>query len=769
MNFRFGTKGETLERLNKSLANVNFCKQIVFSVEDWRSSQKELCRKICTKFENELLAIRSSARDEDTFTSSKAGAYLSVTDVAADPQKISDAIERVIASYDLTETGHQLLIQPMVRDVAVSGVVLSRDLDTLSPYYAINYDDWSGRTDTVTGGAENKALLVFRDKPEALNSRRFRRLIEIVRELEFATQCDEIDVEFCITKDERVFILQVRPLAMRDAIAQQKNVSVTSAIADIHSELRRRMTPHPDLYGETTIFGEMPDWNPAEMIGTAPRPLALSLYKRLITESVWRESRQRLGYKSLPDIPLLVDFFGRPFIDVRASLNSFLPAGIDPSFASQLISYQLGLLAERPEHHDKIEFEIAVTCRDFEFSSRAERLRQAGFAAADIAKFETLLAQVTSRALEEHGHEHRRLEKLIEKMAPGREAAKRLPSHERIRSLLTDCAGYGTGPFADLARHAFIGASLLRSMMARGALDASDVDQFQRSIHTVTTDFVHDINAYVVGKNSLQNFLLIYGHLRPGTYDINSWRYDERPELYLGLSKVHQVELEQFSLDETKRANIGKLLDEARYNVSPEDLLAFIASSIRMREWAKFHFSHNISEVLAVLCEWGSREGLSRDDVSYLPIDSILAGRRDLSEIISEMKGRQQITRAIRLAHVLTMPEDAYVVRLPLGQPNFITSKVVTAEAIVLESGEVSIDNKIVLVESADPGFDWIFSHELAGLITKFGGANSHMSIRCAEFGIPAAIGCGERMYANLAKSRVIELNAGARHIRPIR
>ena len=45
-----------------------------------------------------------------------------------------------------------------------------------------------------------------------------------------------------------------------------------------------------------------------------------------------------------------------------------------------------------------------------------------------------------------------------------------------------------------------------------------------------------------------------------------------------------------------------------------------------------------------------------------------------------------------------------------------------------------SLRNKIVLIEGADPGFDWIFSQNIAGLITKYGGANSHMAIRSAEF-----------------------------------
>ena len=37
---------------------------------------------------------------------------------------------------------------------------------------------------------------------------------------------------------------------------------------------------------------------------------------------------------------------------------------------------------------------------------------------------------------------------------------------------------------------------------------------------------------------------------------------------------------------------------------------------------------------------------------------------------------------------------------------------------------------------------------------------NSHMAIRCAEFGIPAAIGCGEQRFDSLLKATHILLDA---------
>ena len=39
----------------------------------------------------------------------------------------------------------------------------------------------------------------------------------------------------------------------------------------------------------------MTDWNPAEIIGTNPKPLALSLYKYLITDENWSLSKKKNG------------------------------------------------------------------------------------------------------------------------------------------------------------------------------------------------------------------------------------------------------------------------------------------------------------------------------------------------------------------------------------------------------------------------------------------------------------------------------------------
>jgi hypothetical protein len=69
------------------------------------------------------------------------------------------------------------------------------------------------------------------------------------------------------------------------------------------------------------------------------------------------------------------------------------------------------------------------------------------------------------------------------------------------------------------------------------------------------------------------------------------------------------------------------------------------------------------------------------------------------------------------------------------------------------------LKGKIIFIENADPGFEWLFSCKISGLVTKFGGAASHMAIRCSENGIPAAIGVGEHLYDKLSHKKYLYLN----------
>ena len=104
------------------------------------------------------------------------------------------------------------------------------------------------------------------------------------------------------------------------------------------------------------------------------------------------------------------------------------------------------------------------------------------------------------------------------------------------------------------------------------------------------------------------------------------------------------------------------------------------------------------------------------------------------------------------------------IIPFQINLPNFITRKKVEGQFLYNPDFKKinKIKKKIILIDNADPGYDWLFGFDILGLVTKYGGINSHMSIRCSELGIPAAIGCGEQIFSELLKKNSISLDCSS-------
>ena len=154
--------------------------------------------------------------------------------------------------------------------------------------------------------------------------------------------------------------------------------------------------------------------------------------------------------------------------------------------------------------------------------------------------------------------------------------------------------------------------------------------------------------------------------------------------------------------------------------------------------------------------------GLKEEDLTYLKINKILGmyynyttfkNIPDLRKEIFYNKNEFNFNNSIKLPEVILYKSDLFVVKNH-NKINFIGSKKANGKIFYLHKFKNSgYDKKIICIENADPGFDFIFTKKISGLITKFGGANSHMAIRCAELGIPAAIGVGENLFEQIIKS----------------
>ena len=207
-------------------------------------------------------------------------------------------------------------------------------------------------------------------------------------------------------------------------------------------------------------------------------------------------------------------------------------------------------------------------------------------------------------------------------------------------------------------------------------------------------------------------------------------------------------------------------------------LIAYADRAIVGREYAKFVFTKNLSDVLEGIAHWGRSYNLERDDLSYLSLSEILetisqsnmiSTEQYLSDLIGNSRHQTDLAQALRMGYIIRDVRDLYVVPVHRAAPNFITTQKTTGYILYLSASSLSHDHlyrKIVCIESADPGFDWIFSKGILGLVTKFGGTNSHMAIRCSELGLPAAIGCGEMLFENIISSNTIELDCAEKSVR---
>ena len=164
---------------------------------------------------------------------------------------------------------------------------------------------------------------------------------------------------------------------------------------------------------------------------------------------------------------------------------------------------------------------------------------------------------------------------------------------------------------------------------------------------------------------------------------------------------------------------------------------------------------------------------MNHNDLEYMSIDTILNSYNNLKvsklkyEIKNEIKNNKimsSISDTIKLPDVITDLKDIYYNYETSLKGNYITRstvigkvKKITKQA--LNQKKLKLDNHIVFIENADPGFDFLFSHDIKGLVTKYGGANSHMAIRCMELNIPAIIGIGKVNFNFFSSSNLIEIN----------
>lgn len=725
-------------------------------------------------------AVRSSSKSEDGLTSN-AGAFDSFLNVSL--AELDATVEGVRSSYGPSD-GNQVIIQAMVVDVQLAGVLFTLDPNSGARYFCIEWDP-SSETDSVTSGRKNhpSSILspIFLGHEQGQNEK-FRGLIELTQALINHTSLQDLDVEFALDFGGKWHILQVRPLHSRSA-SSEKHASHSTSVDQALSYLRKApltSAEFPSL-GERAL-SKMADWNPAELIGDKPDSLSFSLFRSLISDNIWAYERSNYGYTNMRSFPLVVDICGQPFVDLHVSAISLLPSVIPESLTCDIVNFQVNHLRQNPEIHDKVEFELYLS----EYSPKVlQRISSQIADKKDRHLVSNSLAKLTRNiVLSGFTSSHQKSMRLSGRFK--RLMASQMGTLGKLYWLIEDTRRFGTLPFGGVARSAFIATSILRGLFDDHLEHKRDVfEQFMGSLSSPAKQL--GIDQKVLSREELE---AAYGHLRPGTFHNTAKTYRESglfgfragDEFYTETPSLGTQQIEDQARTD---ALLAKLIDGTHFlsalKIDAQDFVAFARRSIQGREWLKFEFSKNISASIDLVNEIGANHGYSPEDLSYAEIDVFtrtafsdepLAPRLQASIELGRSKAEQD--KLTLLPQVIFQAGDLYSFTLFPSDANFITSGSTVGEICVVDmrtrpSG-LKIENKVVFIESADPGFDWVFSHRIAGLVTAFGGANSHMAIRCQELALPAVIGLGPQQFHELirASSGRVFIDASRKIIEPL-
>ncbi len=779
--FILGTKAETLSRLESIVQKSTIGRQVAFTLGKWDSDSESVLTEIQRVFDGARLVVRSSAAAEDGWKNSNAGRFESVVNVdGLSRGDVVEAIEAVRSSYrGAASDTDQILIQQFLENAAYAGVVLTRSLATGAPYYCINYDCANTVVDSVTSGlgVGLPAVVISRFQSERLEqvSPHLMPVLCAVRELEQLLGYDKLDVEFALSKTGEVFVFQVRPITVDHSAFEIEDDCFRHQLESSADEFEGCQNEVPSVVGERAIFGNMPDWNPAEIIGVQPRPLAYSLYRHLITDDIWAAQRADYGYRDVRSHPLIRSFLGQPYVDVRASFNSFVPADLPENTARRLVNAYLNILAENPELHDKVEFAVVLSAWTPDFRDVAEkRLLPRGMTSEDIDVLEGTLKVLTRNGLSRLYGDTAPLQHLDRRRK--QTLSSDLSPLDRALVLLKDCKTLGTPAFCHAARAAFVATQMLRGFENCGVLRSERTEQFLHGIRTVSKEFSAVRSTGWDGATPPNDILERFGHLRPGTYEICIPAYWEAPDFYFsGGGEAVEEDVTPFEFRHDELSAIAGALTELESDWSPDRLISFIREAIEAREWVKLEFTRSLSNALDSFVELAQLLGITRDDFSFVEFADLEQYRLNalslegMRERMEDRKQQHLICALAELPPLLRETGDFYCFERHLAQPNFV-SKIRTVAPVHVygSSPKSNIDGHIVVIEQADPGYDWLMSRNISGLVTKYGGANSHMAIRAAETGLPAAIGVGTVLYERICRMRRLDLDCAGQVLREV-
>ncbi len=729
----YGNKAKNLEYVAKNTdIEIPYFKEIYLN--DLNNIEN-----IVDSFSQKIM-IRSNSSSEDKDSSSSAGKYLSIGPIEkTDLETIKKSWEMVINSYE-EQDNQSVIFQNYIENAKSVSVLTSYKVGSDSAYRTFS-TYYGSETDAITSGKYSEINNFFMHRSFDILPKKYEKYnvyLKIITQLEDLFKNKQLDIEMVLDKNNSPQLLQVRPLMgkklNKESIFEEKDVIDRNL-----KNYKKLNKTTADRFGTNQIYSNMSDMNPAEMIGKKPDNIAFGLYKFMFTDTTWNIQRGEFGYRKYSGGKLMELFNNVAYINVNHSLNSFLTRNLQKESCEEIINYQLNKLKENPHLHDSIEFDISRSSYVFDTVEEFSKEYKNIISPSEIIKWHNDLIQIDTQNKSTLEKNKKIILRTFSKLDKNFEYSKK----ENIK-LIRDTMAL---PFTHHSRLGFVYFAQLNSLLEKEVISEDQKKLLLLSVNSVSTKMKADAYEVKIGKKTLEGFLDVYGHIRAGNYNLLSSNLKNDLNFTESLINNSQQPLEDNILPKDIYTNIEEYFTINEIPLEASAWIDMFQEGISTREDSKFYYTKGID---GILNEVGEKNTSDRELFDLLDIEFN-------EENTSDMR-----LKNVLMPDLITSNEDFYFYEEMSKNGNYIGQGTVIGDVLLIENEANrpnNLENKIVVIPAADPGWDWIFNYKIKSLVTKYGGPNSHMAIRCAEHNIPAILGVGENNFMVISNSKSLKID----------
>ena len=729
----YGNKAKNLEYVAKNTdIEIPYFKEIYF--DDLNNIEN-----IVDSFSQKIM-IRSNSSSEDKEFSSSAGKYLSIGPIERnDLETIKKSWEMVVGSYE-EQDNQSVIFQNYIENAKSVSVLTSYKVGSDSAYRTFS-TYYGSETDAITSGKYSEINNFFMHRSFDILPKKYEKYnvyLKIITQLEDLFKNKQLDIEMVLDKNNSPQLLQVRPLMGKKL--NKKSIFDEKDVIDRNLKNYKKLNKTTaDRFGTNQIYSNMSDMNPAEMIGKKPDNIAFGLYKFMFTDTTWNIQRGEFGYRKYSGGKLMELFNNVAYINVNHSLNSFLTRNLQKESCEEIINYQLNKLKENPHLHDSIEFDISRSSYVFDTVEEFSKEYKNIISPSEIINWHNDLIQIDTQNKSTLEKNKKIILSTFSKLNKSFEYSKK----ENIK-LIRDTMAL---PFTHHSRLGFVYFAQLNSLLKKEVITEDQKKLLLLSVNSISTKMKADAYEVKIGKKTLEGFLDVYGHIRAGNYNLLSSNLKNNLNFTESLVNNSEQPLEDNILPKDIYTNIEEYFTINEIPLKASAWIDMFQEGISTRENSKFYYTKGID---GILNEVGEKNTSDRELFDLLDIEFN-------EENTSDMR-----LKNVLMPDLITSNEDFYFYEEMSKNGNYIGQGTVIGDVLLIDNEANrpnNLENKIVVIPAADPGWDWIFNYKIKSLVTKYGGPNSHMAIRCAEHNIPAILGVGENNFTVISNSKSLKID----------